>query len=77
MGHYHGFSPESQPYREAFFEMDAYAARILKAVKNRSTYGQEDWLILISTDHGGLRLTHGGQSVYERTVWVSSNKKWE
>lgn len=76
-GHHHGFSPESKVYRQALLEIDSYAVRILKAIKNRTTYADEDWLILISSDHGGLRLTHGGQSVYERTVWVSSNKKWK
>lgn len=76
-GHHYGFSPESDPYRQALFEIDSYAVRIINAIKNRTTYADEDWLILISTDHGGLRLTHGGQSVYERTVWVSSNKEWE
>lgn len=76
-GHHYGFSPESDPYRQALFEIDSYAVRIINAIKNRTTYADEDWLILISTDHGGLRLTHGGQSVYERTVWVSSNKEWK
>lgn len=76
-GHHYGFSPESQVYREALSEIDSFAARIIRAIKNRRTYEKEDWLILISSDHGGLRLTHGGQSVYERTVWISSNKKWK
>ena len=59
-GHRYGFSPEEERYREALLKIDGYAQKI--------------WLILISTDHGGRNLTHGAQSVYERTIWISSNR---
>lgn len=73
-GHHYGFSPDEERYREALLEIDGYARKIIETVKNRSTYASEDWLILISTDHGGRNLTHGAQSVYERTIWISSNR---
>ena len=38
----------------------------------------EDWLIIVTTDHGrslfGGR-NHGGQSDRERTIWIATNGK--
>jgi arylsulfatase A-like enzyme len=33
---------------------------VLTALKNRKNYGDEDWLILVSSDHGGKGTGHGG-----------------
>ena len=50
--------------------------RIWDAVKRRQALG-EDWMIVVTTDHGRDARTgkgHGGQSVRERTTWVVTNR---
>jgi|GEM_PF-2843176 len=44
---------------------------------SRSTYAEEDWLIIISTDHGGTETGHGGQTAFERMTWLACNKPIE
>lgn len=50
------------------------ALDILNAIESRPTYAQEDWLIVITTDHGGIGTSHGGQTLEERNTWVVCNK---
>lgn len=50
---------------------------IIKTIEARSTYAQEDWLIIISTDHGGTGTSHGGQTPFERMTWLACNKAVE
>lgn len=67
-----GFSPE---YKAAVVRLDGFASEVIAAIKARASYDEEDWLILITTDHGGIGTGHGGQSVEERTIWLSANRK--
>jgi predicted AlkP superfamily pyrophosphatase or phosphodiesterase len=52
-GHSRGFYPSIPQYIEAIERVDASLAPILEAVYNREAANNEDWLIIISTDHGG------------------------
>lgn len=67
-GHSHNFSPEVPEYVRAIETVDAQVGRILAAVRARPTRASEDWLFVVTTDHGGLGQLHGGQSVEERTI---------
>ncbi|MCY9592143.1 metalloenzyme superfamily [Paenibacillus chitinolyticus] len=69
-GHTYGFSPKVSQYTKAIEGVDAQIGTILDAVKARSTYAQEDWLILVSTDHGGKGTSHGGGSSEETTIFL-------
>ncbi|RZU53725.1 phosphopentomutase/2,3-bisphosphoglycerate-independent phosphoglycerate mutase family metalloenzyme [Krasilnikovia cinnamomea] len=46
-------------YQAAIEQQDQQLGRILTAVRSRPTYGQEDWLIMVTTDHGH-RVPQGG-----------------
>jgi predicted AlkP superfamily pyrophosphatase or phosphodiesterase len=71
-GHLKGFSPESGAYRQAIAaDLDDFA-RLVEAIKARPSYPEEDWLVLLTTDHGGKGLNHGGQSPEERTTFIIS-----
>jgi predicted AlkP superfamily pyrophosphatase or phosphodiesterase len=59
-GHKHGFHPSVEPYIKAIQTVDGYIGQLLKAVHDRKTYQDENWLILISSDHGGKGTGHGG-----------------
>jgi predicted AlkP superfamily pyrophosphatase or phosphodiesterase len=69
VGHAHGtFSPE---YAQALTVADREVARILAALHRRPSWANEDWLVLVSTDHGRRDDGgHGGTSDLERTIFV-------
>lgn len=74
-GHATGFSDKNKNYIKGYIEQDMKAYAMQNAVKSRATYENEDWLIIIASDHGGKLLTHGGKSIMESTVLFITNKK--
>lgn len=73
-GHSKKFGIHHHEYVAGFMEEDNYAYEILKAIESRPTYADEDWCIVIATDHGGFNYSHGGQTVMERTTFIATNK---
>lgn len=75
-GHTTGFELDNKKYIEAIEEADRKIGKLLYAIKNRPNFKNENWLILSSTDHGGTKKHHSGNSVEERKVWwiASSNQ---
>jgi glyoxylase-like metal-dependent hydrolase (beta-lactamase superfamily II) len=59
-GHRNGFHPAMPGYRLAIEKVDAHIGRIVEAIRSRKTYADEDWLVLVTSDHGGKGLEHGG-----------------
>jgi len=75
MGHVFGDSPQ---FIDAVKEADANVGRIWKAILEREKKYGEDWMIVVTTDHGRNAKTgkdHGGQSDRERTIWITTNAK--
>lgn len=74
MGHRYGDSPQMT---DAVKKMDAQLGRIWNAVSYRQKKFNEDWLIVITTDHGrdSAGYHHGAQSTRERTTWIVTNAK--
>jgi len=57
-------------YREAIALADRHVGRLVTAVRARPSWDHEDWLILVSTDHGRRADGgHGGDSPEERTIF--------
>ena len=56
--------------------MDYYGYDTIKAIEGRDTYETEDWLIIITSDHGGIGTDHGGNSIQERMTFIVSNKEF-
>ena len=69
-GHANGFSPNVSQYITAIEGVDDCISPIMQAISQRPNYNNEDWLILITTDHGGLGTSHGGNSIEEQNVFV-------
>jgi arylsulfatase A-like enzyme len=69
-GHKFGFHPAVKPYLQAIRQTDVYIGEILKAMHQRKNFGREDWLILVSTDHGGSGTEHGKNIPEHRTVFL-------
>jgi hypothetical protein len=75
MGHGYGDSPE---FYKAIGYADEQVGRIWNAIEDRQKNFNEDWLIIITTDHGRDSVTgrgHGGQSARERAGWLLTNAK--
>ena len=56
-GHRGGFDPANPRYLAAIARVDALLGEVLDAVARRPSES-EDWLILVTTDHGGHRCEH-------------------
>ena len=73
MGHRYGDSPQ---FYQAVKMMDAQIGRILDAIARRREKHKEDWLLILTTDHGRSEADgrdHGGQSPRQRTTWMATN----
>lgn len=76
-GHSTGFSLENPRYAACVCRLDNVAYRLMEAVKSRPTYADEDWLIMITSDHGGHDRRHGTQKQFDRMTFIASNKPIE
>jgi hypothetical protein len=68
-----GFSPGSPGharYLQAIEQCDRQIGVVLDAMKKRPGFAREDWLVVVTADHGGVGKKHGGQSPDERTVFI-------
>lgn len=73
MGHMYG---DSKAFYNAVAMMDAQVGKIWNAIQYRKEHFEEDWLIIITTDHGRDEKTgkgHGGQTQRERNTWIATN----
>jgi len=73
-GHLYGFGNNNN-YTQGALDANFFGKKVIDTIESRSTYAQEDWLIIITTDHGGTGHAHGGQSQMERQTWLATNKK--
>jgi len=75
MGHMHGDSPE---FYNGIALADKRIGYIWKAIQYRQQHFNEEWLIVVTTDHGRDSVTgkgHGGQTDRERASWIFTNAK--
>ena len=73
--HEYGDSPALD---QAVVDMDARLSLVWSAVQARQKAFGEDWLVIVTTDHGRDALTgrsHGAQSKRERTIWIATNSQ--
>ena len=73
IGHRFG---DSKRFNAAVQFEDQLIGKIWKAVKKREKNHNEDWLLIITTDHGRTQKDgkgHGGQSNRERSAWIVMN----
>ena len=69
---------DSVEFERAVVQMDERVKAIWLAVQARQRAHDEDWLIVVTTDHGRDALTgrsHGAQSKRERTIWIATNSQ--
>jgi hypothetical protein len=76
MGHKYGDSPA---FIDALKKLDIQIGKIYDAILYRKQNFKEDWMIIMTTDHGRSEKDgkgHGGQSFRQRSTWMVSNKKF-
>lgn len=77
IGHGTGFQLANGEYTDAFYDAEQTASDIIDAIEARATYDTEDWLIIITSDHGGFASWHGGPTMMERYTFIATNKEIE
>ena len=71
VGHDQGVTPA---YREAIERCDAQLGVLLAAISARPTRADEDWTVIVLTDHGHRdEGHHGGDSDAERIAWIAAS----
>lgn len=72
----HSTGSASPAYIKALHTADAQVGRLLDAVASRPTYADEDWLVVVTADHGHTPTGgHGGNSPLERGTFVIAQGK--
>lgn len=69
-GHSYGFSSTVPQYVSSIQTTDQYIGEIVNAMKSRATYNNEDWLVVLTTDHGAVDTSHGGPNLSERNIFT-------
>lgn len=66
--HSYGVGPE---YTQAILRQDSRLHDLIGAIRSRQTFDDEDWLVMVTTDHGHLdEGGHGGGSWQERQAFL-------
>lgn len=65
-----GFSVENAAYTDALNKVDGYVGEILAAMKARKNYQSEEWLVIVTSNHGGKGQSYGGSSFEERNTFT-------
>lgn len=60
-----GFTIESPAFKAGVDRIDGYVSDLIKAVKERNNFAKEDWLIIITSNHGGKDKSYGGSTLAE------------
>ncbi|MGW1848563.1 alkaline phosphatase family protein [Streptomyces sp. NPDC001966] len=72
----HSTGSASDAYLKALSTADGRIGRLLDAVASRPAYAQEDWLVVLTADHGHTPTGgHGGNTPLERGTFVIAQGK--
>lgn len=71
----HIYGPHAPEYAAAMGRVDNHLARIQSAIRHRVEVLGEDWMLVLTTDHGHRdEGGHGGDSQVERTSFVAATR---
>lgn len=70
MGHTFGFSPWMPTYRWALEGLDRRLARLCAALRSRPDFDAENWLVVVTSDHGGHGRHHGDDVETDRRIFL-------
>jgi len=64
------FSSTSTVYTDAVKKVDGYIGEIISALNARKNYNNEEWLVVVTSNHGGTGQSYGGSSLAERNTFA-------
>lgn len=76
-GHGTGFGDDNYRYVSGVCNLDRLSYILMKEIKNRPDFKEEDWLVIIASDHGGHSTRHGTQRIEDRTTFLAISKPIE
>ncbi|WP_371280793.1 alkaline phosphatase family protein [Variovorax sp. OK605] len=74
--HAASYAPLNAFYQSKIVGEDQQIQQVLNALVARPNYANEEWLIVVTSDHGGLNSGHGGQSAGERDTLLIMNNNY-
>lgn len=66
----YGFDANVPQYRTAVLQLDTYIGQLLDGIKARKDYAKEDWLVIITSTHGGEGKTYPPLSKRSRNIFT-------
>lgn len=73
-----GFTVSNSDYADALKKIDGYIGEITKGLAARKNYQNEDWLIVVTSNHGGIGRSYGGNTLQERNTFaIFQNKNFK
>ena len=69
-GHKTTFDHENQEYLKDIEQVDSQIGRVMNAINSRATRDEEEWLIAITTDHGGWMYNHATYAESDRRIFL-------
>lgn len=74
--HAPSYDPLNAFYRGKIAAEDQQIAQVLAALTARPNYANEEWLVVVTSDHGGVGSGHGGQAASERDTLLILNNNY-
>ncbi|MCS4228030.1 alkaline phosphatase family protein [Sphingobacterium sp. BIGb0165] len=73
-----GFTMSNNDYANALKKVDGYIGEIAKGLAARKNYPNEDWLVILTSNHGGIGDSYGGKTMQERNTFaIFQNKNFK
>lgn len=76
-GHGTNFGDGNYRYVSGICNLDTLSYDLIKEIEARDTFKDEDWLVIIGSDHGGHLTMHGTQKIEDRTTFLAVSKPIE
>lgn len=73
-GHGTNFGDENYRYVAGICNLDTLSFDLIREIQSRPSADEEDWLIVIGSDHGGHLTRHGTQKTEDRTTFLAVSK---
>lgn len=67
----YGFDAAVPQYKAAVLQIDTYIGEIMDALKARRNYAKEDWLVIITSTHGGLNKGYTSGTNRESNIFTA------
>jgi hypothetical protein len=65
-----GFNLDNEDYKKALGNVDQYVGSLVNAIQSRSNIAKEEWLVIITSNHGADEAGYGGNSPEERQIFT-------